>query len=70
MNHLRPQRTALFAAAVTLAALLTACSGAVQSGASTRAAPSAQTLGVSLGETQVSQYPAPQGEVEELPAQF
>ena len=69
MNHPRLQCAALFAA-VMLAALLTACSGAAHSGASTRTAPTAPTLSVSVGATHSSQYPAPQGEVEELPAQF
>lgn len=68
MNHPSPHSSASFAAVLALVLLQAACSDGTPAHSATLAAASAQAIAV--GATHSSQYPAPQGEAEELPAQF
>ncbi len=73
MQHHFHHRAAACAAILVLALLQSACSEGLQADASNHVAPSLMAHagdGFVGGEYLPSQYPAPQGEVQELPAQF
>ena len=73
MKHLFHHRATACAAALVLALLQSACGDGWQADASNHVAPSLMAHagdGFVGGEYLPSQYPAPQGEMQELPAQF